>query len=34
MVSTDGLWDVMAPRDAMIFARKEFLKGKRPKEVR
>lgn len=34
VISTDGLWDVMPPRDAMLYARKELLKGKTPQEVR
>nr|AUI41107.1 TAP38 [Haematococcus lacustris] len=33
VVSTDGLWDVMPPRDAMQWARKELLKGARPTQV-
>lgn len=33
MVSTDGLWDVMPPREAMQYARKDLLRGKRPQEV-
>lgn len=34
VVSTDGLWDVMPPKEAMLYARKELLRGKRPQEVR
>ena len=34
VVSTDGLWDVITPKDAMLYARKELLRGKSPQEVR
>ncbi|KAF5841103.1 phosphatase 2C-like domain-containing protein [Dunaliella salina] len=33
VVSTDGLWDVMQPREAMLYARKELLRGKSAQEV-
>lgn len=33
VTSTDGLWDVMEPREAMQWARKEFQKGLDPEQV-
>ncbi len=33
VVSTDGLWDVMEPREAMAWARKELQKGLDPQQV-
>mmetsp|Transcript_16198 Transcript_16198/g.27828 ORF Transcript_16198/g.27828 Transcript_16198/m.27828 type:complete len:381 (+) Transcript_16198:1-1143(+) len=33
VLSSDGLWDVMPPRDVMSWARKELMKGSTPQEV-
>jgi len=33
VLSTDGLWDVMPAREAMQWARRDFLKGLRPAQI-